>query len=208
MAQNLPNDEGERGVIINTASVAAFDGQIGQAAYASAKGGVAALTLPAARELARSGIRVCSIAPGIFDTAMLAGLPEAARASLGEQVPFPPRNLDFSFQNFGRSFIFRPDKNNALFGQRRITGNNNTFDQHVRIGMNQHSILEGTGLHFIGVAHDIARKTRIIGHRHQLHPGGECGPTSAHTEAGFHLVVTVSLDVIVACYPPCPEHSP
>ncbi len=91
MTPNTPNDEGERGVIINTASVAAFDGQIGQAAYASAKGGVAALTLPAARELARNGIRVCSIAPGIFDTAMLAGLPEAARASLGAQVPFPPR---------------------------------------------------------------------------------------------------------------------
>jgi NAD(P)-dependent dehydrogenase (short-subunit alcohol dehydrogenase family) len=91
MAQNAPNDEGERGVIVNTASVAAFDGQIGQAAYAASKGGVAALTLPAARELARNGIRVCSIAPGIFDTAMLAGLPEAARESLGRQVPFPPR---------------------------------------------------------------------------------------------------------------------
>lgn len=91
MAQHAPNDEGERGVIVNTASVAAFDGQIGQAAYAASKGGVAALTLPAARELARNGIRVCSIAPGIFDTAMLAGLPEAARASLGQQVPFPPR---------------------------------------------------------------------------------------------------------------------
>jgi NAD(P)-dependent dehydrogenase (short-subunit alcohol dehydrogenase family) len=91
MAQNTPNDEGERGVIVNTASVAAFDGQIGQVAYAASKGGVAALTLPAARELARNGIRVCSIAPGLFDTALLAGLPEAARASLGQQVPFPPR---------------------------------------------------------------------------------------------------------------------
>lgn len=91
MAQNEPNDEGERGVIVNTASVAAFDGQIGQAAYAASKGGVAALTLPAARELARNGVRVCSIAPGIFDTAMLAGLPEAARESLGKQVPFPSR---------------------------------------------------------------------------------------------------------------------
>src|SRR5690606_13084912 len=91
MAQNAPNDEGERGVIINTASVAAFDGQIGQAAYASSKGGVAALTLPAAREFARNGVRVVSIAPGIFDTAMMAGLPEAARASLAQQVPFPPR---------------------------------------------------------------------------------------------------------------------
>ncbi len=91
MARNEPNAEGERGVVINTASVAAFDGQIGQAAYAASKGGVVALTLPAARELARSGIRVMAIAPGIFDTAMMAGLPEAARASLGQQVPFPPR---------------------------------------------------------------------------------------------------------------------
>jgi NAD(P)-dependent dehydrogenase (short-subunit alcohol dehydrogenase family) len=91
MARNEPNAEGERGVVINTASVAAFDGQIGQAAYAASKGGVAALTLPAARELARSGIRVMTIAPGIFDTAMMAALPPAARASLGEQVPFPPR---------------------------------------------------------------------------------------------------------------------
>jgi NAD(P)-dependent dehydrogenase (short-subunit alcohol dehydrogenase family) len=91
MARNEPGHEGERGVIVNTASVAAFDGQIGQAAYAASKGGVAALTLPAARELARSGIRVMTIAPGIFDTAMMAGLPEAARASLGEQAPFPSR---------------------------------------------------------------------------------------------------------------------
>ena len=78
-------------MIVTTASVAAFEGQIGQAAYAASKAGVAALTLPAARELARDGIRVCSIAPGIFDTAMLAGLPEQVRRSLGEQVPFPPR---------------------------------------------------------------------------------------------------------------------
>jgi 3-hydroxyacyl-CoA dehydrogenase/3-hydroxy-2-methylbutyryl-CoA dehydrogenase len=91
MAENQPNQEDERGVIINTASVAAFDGQIGQAAYAASKAGVAGLTLPAARELARYGIRVMTIAPGIFDTAMLAGLPEPARASLGQQVPFPSR---------------------------------------------------------------------------------------------------------------------
>ena len=91
MARNQPNAEGERGVIVNTASVAAFEGQIGQAAYAASKAGVAGLTLPAARELARDGIRVVSIAPGIFDTAMLAGLPEPARESLGKQVPFPPR---------------------------------------------------------------------------------------------------------------------
>jgi len=85
------NDEGERGVIVNTASVAAFDGQIGQAAYAASKGGVAALTLPAARELARHGIRVVTIAPGIFETPMLMGLPEDVQRSLGESVPFPPR---------------------------------------------------------------------------------------------------------------------
>ncbi len=91
MAQNQPNEEGERGIIVNTASVAAFEGQIGQAAYAASKGGIVALTLPAARELARPGIRVVSIAPGIFDTPLLARLPERARISLGEQVPFPPR---------------------------------------------------------------------------------------------------------------------
>ncbi|MEM9441566.1 MAG: SDR family NAD(P)-dependent oxidoreductase [Pseudomonadota bacterium] len=83
--------DGERGVIVNTASVAAFDGQIGQAAYAASKGGVAALTLPAARELARFGIRVVTIAPGIFETAMLKGLPEDVQKSLGASVPFPPR---------------------------------------------------------------------------------------------------------------------
>jgi NAD(P)-dependent dehydrogenase (short-subunit alcohol dehydrogenase family) len=91
MAQNEPNTEGERGVIITTASIAAFEGQIGQAAYAASKAGVVGLTLPAARELARYGIRVVSIAPGIFDTPMLAALPEPARLSLGQQVPFPPR---------------------------------------------------------------------------------------------------------------------
>lgn len=91
MIDNEPNDGGERGVIINTASVAAFDGQIGQAAYSASKGGIVGMTLPIARELARSGIRVMTIAPGIFDTPMLAGLPEAARISLGQQVPFPSR---------------------------------------------------------------------------------------------------------------------
>lgn len=93
MAANEPlaGTSGERGVIINTASVAAFDGQIGQAAYSASKGGVAAMTLPIARDLARNGIRVMTIAPGTFDTPMLAGLPEAARQSLGEQVPFPSR---------------------------------------------------------------------------------------------------------------------
>ena len=82
---------GERGVIVNTASVAAFDGQIGQAAYAASKGGVASLTLPAARELARFGVRVLTIAPGLFKTPMFEGLPEDVQRSLGESVPFPPR---------------------------------------------------------------------------------------------------------------------
>lgn len=91
MAQNEPDAGGERGVIVNTASVAAFDGQIGQAAYSASKGGIVGMTLPLARELARYGIRVMTIAPGIFDTPMLAGLPEKARLSLGEQVPFPSR---------------------------------------------------------------------------------------------------------------------
>jgi NAD(P)-dependent dehydrogenase (short-subunit alcohol dehydrogenase family) len=91
MARNEPAGSGERGVIVNTASVAAFDGQIGQVAYAASKGGVVAMTLPVARELASLGIRVVTIAPGIFDTPMMAGLPEAARESLGNQVPFPSR---------------------------------------------------------------------------------------------------------------------
>ena len=91
MAAQEPTDTGERGVIVNTASIAAFDGQIGQAAYAASKGCIVGLTLPIARELARSGIRVVTIAPGIFDTPLLAGLPEAARVSLGQQVPFPSR---------------------------------------------------------------------------------------------------------------------
>ncbi|OYX12039.1 MAG: 3-hydroxyacyl-CoA dehydrogenase [Rhizobiales bacterium 32-66-8] len=87
-----PADEnGERGVIINTASIAAFDGQIGQAAYAASKGGVAALTLPVARELARAGVRVVTIAPGIFETPMMAGLPQDVQDALGKSVPFPPR---------------------------------------------------------------------------------------------------------------------
>jgi NAD(P)-dependent dehydrogenase (short-subunit alcohol dehydrogenase family) len=91
MATLEPDAEGERGVIVNTASVAAFDGQIGQSAYAASKGGVAALTLPAAREFARHGVRVVTIAPGIFETPMLRGLPEAAQASLAAAVPFPKR---------------------------------------------------------------------------------------------------------------------
>jgi NAD(P)-dependent dehydrogenase (short-subunit alcohol dehydrogenase family) len=91
MLANAPDANGERGVCINTASIAAFDGQIGQLAYSASKGGVVGMTLPAARDLAQSGIRVCAIAPGLFDTPMMAGLPEEARASLGASVPFPPR---------------------------------------------------------------------------------------------------------------------
>ncbi len=91
IARQEPGEGAERGVIINTASIAAFDGQVGQAAYAASKAGVASLTLPAARELARFGIRVVSIAPGIFDTPMMAGLPQEARDALGASVPFPPR---------------------------------------------------------------------------------------------------------------------
>ncbi len=91
MANNAPNSGDERGVIINTASVAAFDGQIGQAAYSASKGGIVGMTLPIARDLSRDGIRVVTIAPGIFDTPLLAALPEPARISLGQQVPFPSR---------------------------------------------------------------------------------------------------------------------
>ena len=91
MATNTPEDTGERGVIVNTASIAAFEGQIGQAAYAASKGGVVGLTLPVAREFASTGIRCVTVAPGTFDTPLLAGLPEAARVSLGQQVPFPSR---------------------------------------------------------------------------------------------------------------------
>lgn len=91
MQKNEPNADGERGVVISTASVAAFEGQIGQAAYSASKGGIAAMTLPIARDLARDGIRVMTIAPGLFDTPLLAALPEPARISLGQQVPFPSR---------------------------------------------------------------------------------------------------------------------
>jgi len=91
MSAGAPNAEGERGVIVSTASVAAFDGQIGQAAYSASKGGIVGMTLPIARELARSGIRVVTIAPGLFETPMMASLPLEAQQSLGKSVPFPPR---------------------------------------------------------------------------------------------------------------------
>ena len=92
MLEAAPTDQdGERGVIVNTASVAAYEGQVGQVAYAASKGGVVGMTLPMARDLATSGIRVCTIAPGLFLTPLLAGLPEEVQTSLGQQVPFPPR---------------------------------------------------------------------------------------------------------------------
>ncbi|MDR3567202.1 MAG: SDR family NAD(P)-dependent oxidoreductase [Syntrophobacteraceae bacterium] len=103
MVNNSYNDEGERGVIINTASVAAFDGQIGQAAYAASKAAIAGMTLPIARECAAYAIRVMTIAPGIFDTPLLASLPEAARDALGKMAPFPSR-------------LGRPDEFAALVG--------------------------------------------------------------------------------------------
>ena len=91
MLANEAGEDGERGVCINTASIAAYDGQVGQVAYAASKGAVAAMTLPAARELAGAGIRVCAIAPGLFDTPLLAALPAEARAQLADSIPFPPR---------------------------------------------------------------------------------------------------------------------
>ena len=91
MVKNAPNAEGERGVIVNTASVAAYDGQIGQAAYAASKGGIVGMTLPVARDLARDGVRVVTIAPGLFLTPLLQSLPKEAQESLGKQVPFPSR---------------------------------------------------------------------------------------------------------------------
>jgi NAD(P)-dependent dehydrogenase (short-subunit alcohol dehydrogenase family) len=103
MSRGEPNASGERGVIVNTASAAAFEGQIGQAAYAASKGGIVSLTLPVARELARSGIRVCAISPGLFYTPMMASLPTEVQQSLGQSVPFPSR-------------LGRPDEFAALVG--------------------------------------------------------------------------------------------
>jgi len=94
MQANDPDEDGQRGVIVTTASVAAFEGQIGQIAYAASKGAVAAMTLPAARELARTGIRAVSIAPGVFDTPMMQAMPEEVRASIAATVPFPPKLCD------------------------------------------------------------------------------------------------------------------
>jgi 3-hydroxyacyl-CoA dehydrogenase / 3-hydroxy-2-methylbutyryl-CoA dehydrogenase len=91
MSENDPDEEGERGVCVNTASIAAYDGQIGQVAYAASKGGIVSLTLPAARDLAGRGVRVVTIAPGLFDTPLLAALPEEQREALGASIPFPSR---------------------------------------------------------------------------------------------------------------------
>jgi NAD(P)-dependent dehydrogenase (short-subunit alcohol dehydrogenase family) len=115
MSGNDPDAEGERGVIINTASIAAFDGQIGQAAYSASKGGIVGMTLPIARELARHGIRVMTIAPGLFDTPLLAGLPEPARLSLGESVPFPPRlGRPAEYAQLARQIIENPMLNGSV----------------------------------------------------------------------------------------------
>jgi NAD(P)-dependent dehydrogenase (short-subunit alcohol dehydrogenase family) len=109
MEKNDPNPHGERGVIVNTASVAAYDGQIGQAAYSASKGGIVGMTLPIARDLARSGIRVMTIAPGIFDTPLMSSLPETARASLAQQVPFPSRlGHPAEFAQLAQSIIENP----------------------------------------------------------------------------------------------------
>ncbi len=106
MSSNQPDPGGERGVIINTASIAAFDGQIGQVAYAASKGGIVALTLPMARDLSRLGIRVVTIAPGIFDTPLLGKMPDEVRASLGAAVPFPPRlGLPAEYASLARHII-------------------------------------------------------------------------------------------------------
>lgn len=115
LAENEPNDEGERGVLLNVASIAAFDGQIGQAAYAASKGGIVSMTLPLARDLAQNGIRVMAVAPGIFDTPMMASLPDEARASLGQQVPFPSRLGDpAEFAQLAGAIITNPMLNGEV----------------------------------------------------------------------------------------------
>jgi NAD(P)-dependent dehydrogenase (short-subunit alcohol dehydrogenase family) len=115
MQRNEPTAAGERGVIINTSSVAALEGQIGQAAYAASKGGVAALTLPVARELAKSGIRCVAIAPGVFETAMMQAAPAAVRDSLAAQIPFPPRlGLPDEYAQFAQQVVENVMLNGAL----------------------------------------------------------------------------------------------
>ncbi|AXF57459.1 3-hydroxyacyl-CoA dehydrogenase [Salicibibacter kimchii] len=115
MTENTANEEGERGVIINTASVAAYEGQIGQAAYSASKGGIVGMTLPIARDLSRNGIRVMTIAPGLFDTPLFAGLPEKARIALGEMTPFPQRLGDVKeYAQLAESIIENPMLNGEV----------------------------------------------------------------------------------------------
>ena len=115
MIANEPDAGNERGVCINTASIAAFDGQVGQVAYAASKGGVVGMTLPVARDLAQYGIRVVTIAPGLFDTQLLAALPEEARTKLGESIPFPPRlGRPAEFAAFARHIVENPMFNGAI----------------------------------------------------------------------------------------------
>lgn len=124
MQHNEPNADGERGLIVNTASVAAFEGQIGQAGYSASKGGVIGMMLPLARELARFGIRVNTIAPGIFMTPMMAGLPEEVQKSLGAQVPFPPR--------LGRPGEYA-DLVAAIYGNAMLNGETLRLDGAIRM---------------------------------------------------------------------------
>jgi 3-hydroxyacyl-CoA dehydrogenase/3-hydroxy-2-methylbutyryl-CoA dehydrogenase len=115
LANDPDGDTGERGVIVNTASIAAYDGQIGQVAYAASKGGVVAMTLPAARDLAGNAIRVCAIAPGLFDTPLLAGLPEEARTQLAASIPFPPRlGLPAEFAELACHIVANPMLNGEV----------------------------------------------------------------------------------------------
>ena len=115
MVQNTPNEDGERGVVINTASVAAFEGQIGQAAYSASKAGVVGMTLPIAREFADYGIRVMTIAPGLFETPMLAGLPEKAKEALSKMMPFPKRlGKPFEFALLVRQIVENPMLNGSI----------------------------------------------------------------------------------------------
>ncbi|WLR48693.1 3-hydroxyacyl-CoA dehydrogenase [Halobacillus litoralis] len=115
MQQNEPNEYGERGVIINTASIAAYEGQIGQAAYSASKGGVAAMTMPLSRELARHGIRVMAIAPGLFETPMFEQLPEEARDALGKATPFPSRlGKPYEYAKLALSILDNPMLNGEV----------------------------------------------------------------------------------------------
>ena len=122
MATNTPQASGERGVLINTASIAAYEGQVGQIAYSASKAGVVGMTLPAARELARLAIRVVAIAPGLFETPMMAGMSDEVRASLGAQVPFPSRlGEPDEFAALVVHIIENPMLNGAVMGGRRCT---------------------------------------------------------------------------------------